>query len=439
MLSLREPSLCIDILVSLFGLLHKPSDISAFSKTCRIMNVLGSKRLLGLGVEIEDYDALLSFCRYMLADLDHRGPQLRKLTISIEIEVQDEDEWGTSGLDTDDEEWELDSDNMNMEVSSELGEEEREEEPDAPRLLARVLRGATRLEHLDIDCTDEFLQRGGEDLRRVVINLPALRRLRMTSLGLNTLFVVRRITAPLVELDLSLLYFNMFAFADIFDVLRLPAFQSSLRKITLWYASLGGRNFVWDQLEDKDKPRFPHVHTLSVRCINHGIRLHALIDAFPNLRTLDLTDIQPDGDMDIPAEHARNRAVSTCNSWRSLTNLCGDTDALYALGLVHPVPRVDVSDVRLTHESVARLHAVVDGTMPSRLLLHIDQAPDSFEAYISLHHLFPRTAAQWITHLALDFGSAPGEGVWNMMVCCLNILSSRTQQDANRHIILEGL
>ncbi|KAI1793509.1 hypothetical protein LXA43DRAFT_1092682 [Ganoderma leucocontextum] len=393
--SAPEPSLCLDVIVSLFDLLPERSDVVALASTCKVMNCLGAKHILASGVEIEDDDALLSFCRFMLADLERRGPHLRKLALSIETDVLDWDEWGSSGIDTPSNlEWETgcdegmdtdtDMDTVTDDMETDCQEEEEgRTELSGARLLARVLRGATRLEDLDIGSPEELMQRGGEDLRGALVSLPALRRLRTATLGLGTLSVVRAMTAPLVEIDLDFRYYNLVTFADMFDVLQHPAFGPTLEKITVWHVSLGGRDLVWHQL--KDKPRFPRVHTLAVRSIDDGIYLPALVHAFPHLRNLDLTDAQcRDGDIDVSAEHARNRTVALDNYWRNLKNLCGDTDALYALGLMRRVPRVDVSDVRLTDEGVMRLRSI-----------------------------FP--AALRIGHLALDFNAAPGDPAWTMM------------------------
>ncbi|KAM5534645.1 hypothetical protein V8D89_011657 [Ganoderma adspersum] len=424
---MQEPSLCFDIFLAIFDVLHDQADAVALASTCKVLNSFGAKRILSFGVKIEDDDALLSFCLFMTADLERRAPHLRKLAISIEFGLFNRDCWG-GGSDllcdyvdppSDYEEREAESDGdknrhpetHDMGVQTQSGPEEEEED-----MFVAILRAATCLQDLDIGCTEQLLWLGDSDLRRALAGLPALRRLRTATLGPHTLSVVRRMTAPLVEIDLDFRSYNMGAYVDLFDVLNFPASRESLKKVTVWHVALGGPDFVWHTL--KDKPCFPRVRTLAVRGIDGGIYLPALVHAFPNVRTLNLTDVVCEGSemIDVKAERERNKTVCLRGIWRSLTRLSGDLDALYTLGIDRHVSRVDVDKVRLTSQGLTWFRSIVGRTLPSRLLVHMVKQRDvDVYATLDLGGLFPYPVAKRVTNLALDFKAYPGDEAWRLM------------------------
>ncbi|PIL25149.1 hypothetical protein GSI_13038 [Ganoderma sinense ZZ0214-1] len=417
--SMQEPSLCFDVLFELFYHVHEQWDAVALASTCKIMNSFGAKRILSFGVEIKDFFTFTSFCLFMLADLDRRGPLLRKLIISIGPEVVPRDAWGLHDIDSDDEEPEMESDKDQDKGQHpgkhDVGVQADSEEDRVESLI--VLRALTRLEDLDIGCVEDLLLRDNRDIRRALRNLPALRRLRTAAFGSGMLSLVRGVMAPLVEIDLDLRYHNMDRYIDLFDVLESPAFAATLEKVTVWHVALGGPDFVWHTL--KDKPCFPRVHTLSARGIDGGICLPALVHAFPNLHTLDLTDVvheNENGAMNLRAERSRNKAFRLEGVWQSLKHLCGDLDALYALGSTRVVSRVDVDKMSLTAAALRRWRSVVDQTRPSRLLMHFVEETD-IDVYATpyLGEFFPSQAVGGMTHLALDFKAAPGNEVWLLM------------------------
>ena len=67
---MRDPSLCFDILIGLFDALYTQWNTAAMASTCKPMDHFGAKRILSFGVKIEALDALLSFYRFMVTDLD---------------------------------------------------------------------------------------------------------------------------------------------------------------------------------------------------------------------------------------------------------------------------------------------------------------------------------------------------------------------------------
>ena len=425
---MQELSLCFDIFLAIFDVLHDQADVVALASTCRVLNSFGARHILSFGVKIEDDDALLSFCHFMMADLNRRTPHLRKLAISIDFGVFDRDHRDSSDEDLLLYDVDLPSDCEEREAESggnktrhpkkhDMGVQ-TEPRPEEEMLIA-VFRAATCLQDFDIGCTEQLLWLCGSDFRQALVGLPALQRLRTATLGPHTLSVVRRMTAPLVEIDLDFRYYNMGAYVDLFDVLNLPASQASLRKVTVWHVALGGTDFVWHML--KDKPCFPGVHTLAVRGIDGGIYLPALVHAFPNVRRLDLTDVVCGGSemVDVKAERERNKTVCLHGIWRSLTRLSGDLDALYALGIDRHVSRVDVDKVRLTNQGLRWFRSIMRRTLPSRLLVHIvKQRNMDVHATLDLGGLFPDPVAKRVTKLALDFKGYRGDGAWRLMVRC---------------------
>ena len=370
----------------MYDVLQERRDVLALMETSRALLLAGVPHLLGLGVVITSETALESFCRFLFRDLPTRGPLLRQLRVSIKLPPLDLFD------DTADSDSEDDFEDEGMDV------DQPEPRPSSVYSLTTILRSATRLRDVSLDYFEELLQRE-PGLTDALIQLDSLRRLRTTSFGLRALSVLPRIIAPIEEADIHQWFNGMETSPVFFDFLA--PFRSTLKKLTIWCADL------WSVNHEEVDCRFPLVHTLSLRQVNTSVDLEVLLSAFPNLRHLDLTDHQgaERRTTTVHLDHIRNRELDCTDDWHSFEHLSGDLPSLYALGLTRHVRRVDISDIHLNLQSLAPLHAVVAGTTPTHLSLHMGYHRGQIQKLTTLPALLHVADAQSITHFALDISA----------------------------------
>ncbi|OJT12996.1 hypothetical protein TRAPUB_10473 [Trametes pubescens] len=375
-------SLNIDIYLMLMDHLESPSDISALMRSCKTLCALGAKRLLLPGVTIRSDAVLVSFSRFMLRDLAARIPHLRRLFLCIELQIIDDDGSGSV--------YECDPEIIEQEMLK------------GGRLLSRVLRRATALEHLTIHFCEELLERE-ESLVDALIALRNVRYLHISSYGLRAHEVVAEINSPLVHVNVDCSASNTHHDVDIAQTLA--RHRNTLEKVTAWDINLMANDmmFVPPQADDSDSDEivFPHVHSLCIRS-SLALDLGYLAHSFPNLRSLDVADVRLTGRYTLDhASHLRDTNVATAEGWRSLDHLCGDDLSLNILGLKHSVKRLDVE-----LDNLGWLDDPVTDARPTHFLLHGGFATENIELLWDLEDALPVVAANSsITHFGLDMYS----------------------------------
>ncbi|OJT12995.1 hypothetical protein TRAPUB_10472 [Trametes pubescens] len=332
-------SLNIDIYLMLMDNLESLSDISALMRSCKTLCALGAKRLLLPGVTIRSDANLVSFSHFMLRDHAARTPHLRRLFLCIELQLLDDDGSGSV--------YECDPEIIEQEMLK------------GGRLLSRVLRRATALEHLTIHFCEELLERE-ESLVDALIALRNVRYLHISSYGLRAHEVVAEINSPLVHIKVDCSSSGGDHVVDIGQTLA--RHRDTLEKITTWDVNLMA-GFI--SLEEDEDIFFPHVHSLCMRS-SLALDLSYLVDAFPNVRSLEVSNVYlDDSSTSDSASHLRDINLATTDIWRGLDYLCGDEWSIYILGLQCPVKRLDVA-----MDGFGWLDILVANARPTHFVLH---------------------------------------------------------------------
>lgn len=369
-------SLNIDIYLMLMDYLDSPSDISALMRSCKTLCALGAKRLLLPGVTIRSDAALVSFSRFMLRDLAARIPHLRRLFLCIELQRIDDEGSGSV-----------------YECDPEILEEEMLK---GGRLLYRVLRRATALEHLTIHFCEELLERE-DSLVDALVALKNVRYLHISSYGLLTHEVIAEIQSPLVHVIVDC---SAGPSHDVHIAQTLARHRQTLEKLTVWHVNLMEMFVALD--EEDDEIVFPHVHSLCIRS-SLALDLAHLIDTFPNVRSLDVVDVHLTGRYSPgDASELRDTNVASADGWCGLEHLCGDEWSLYILGWTHPVKRLDVE---WDHLGWLEAPGPVLDARPTHFLLHCGFSSEGEPVLWDLPEE-QVAASTSITHLGLDLCSS---------------------------------
>ncbi|KAL1937791.1 hypothetical protein VTO73DRAFT_12810 [Trametes versicolor] len=385
----------IDIYLMLMEHLESPSDISALTRSCKTLCALGAKRLLLPGVTIRSDADLVSFSRFMLRDLAARSPHLRRLFLCIELQRIDDDGSGSVYA-----------------CDPEIIEEEMLE---GGRLLYRVLRRATALEHLTIHFCEELLERE-DSLVDALVALKNVRYLHISSYGLLTHEVIAEINSPLVHVNVDCYDGPSH---DVHIAQTLARHRHTLEKLTVWHVNLMDMFVALD--EEDDEIVFPHVHSLCIRS-SLALDFAHLVDTFPNVRSLDVADVHLTGRLSPhDASDLRDTNLDVTDGWRSLEHLCGDEWGLYILGLDRPVKRLDVE---WDNSPQQWLDDPVFDARPTHFLLHGGFAPESEPLFWDLPDTLV-SASDSITHLGLDMCiNGLDEGVRVIMPLILDFIEA---------------
>ncbi|EIW52440.1 uncharacterized protein TRAVEDRAFT_75396 [Trametes versicolor FP-101664 SS1] len=362
-------SLNIDIYLMLMDHLDSLSDISALMRSCKTLCALGAKRLLLPGVTIRSDAALVSFSRFMLRDLAARSPHLHRLFLCIELQLIDDDGSGSV--------YACDPEIIEQEMLK------------GGRLLYRVLRRATSLQHLTVHFCEELLERE-ESLVDALVALESVRYLHISSYGLRAHEVVAEIHSPLVHINV-----DCASSADQAVEIghALARHRETLEKITAWDV-----NLLVELVEEDDDIVFPRVHSLCLRS-SLTLDLSYLVGTFPNVRSLEVVNVYlEDGSPSENASQLRDRNLATTDTWCGLDYLCGDEWSIYILGLQCPVKRLDV-----TLDGMGWLGPPVANVRPTHFLLHCGFAEEAHSG--SFLWELPEELVGMngsITHLGLD-------------------------------------
>ena len=432
----------MDVLQDVLQYLDTQPHVLSMMRTCKDLYEFGVKHLLHFGVHVRTEEQLTSFCKFILCSPSTRARHVRTLGISIKRDLQELcsplDPWGDSDSDEEtitssNEDLYVDETGLNWEDHADLLDEvlnqrgwprraspqvtvtdEFRQKTEGAVLLADVLGETKNLEELRIGYCEELFelaQMGGEmrnwgsdRLQAAIAGLTSVRRLRIASFGLRTLSLLPTMRTPLVEVDINFYYTVIEQHPDFLDILS--PFCGTLRKVTVWHVDLY-IDFIG--LQD-NTPRFPHVHTLSIRRVD-GLSLSVLVFAFPNIQVLEITDLWLDDTTYPPDVHEardENLAVPDEELWPELQHLSGDIYALYALGLTRHVHRLDISEMHLDEELSTMLHSTLETVRPARLLLHIgypstgQHADPELDAEVPLEQVLDIPSSFGISHLAVD-------------------------------------
>ena len=384
-----QSTLCYDVWVNVLALLEHRADVLAVMSTCHDLNYAGAKYALAFRVVIGSMGRLISFCEFLLRDINNRGPFLHELMLTFKLDnldpyssgEEDDDDVYSSGEEEDD---------------SSVSMRDEEEALHGIALLSQVFRGSPNLKCLDIQCFELLMERR-QDLVEAFTQLRSLVYLRTNTFGLSSLSALEGLVAPLVTVDLC--FWWPWA-SKAADVLRLIApFRNTLQKAVLYLSDVSGGEYPLEATT----PSFPHVRSLSLRGLDRGISLPLMRHAFPNVQDLTMTDLRLTSTQ-LGHMRQQNVIVGRTPGWQSLRRLFGDFMPLYNLGLtLYRVWRVDVCRVHPHGDSMIALNHLIVTTQPSRLLIHFDhrcQSPD-IDAFI---HLFD-PGNPCVTGFALDVPS----------------------------------
>ncbi|TBU27305.1 hypothetical protein BD311DRAFT_797872 [Dichomitus squalens] len=401
----RTPSICFDVLVMLFDLLHTRPDVFALMCTCKTLYAAGARRLLQFEVLIKSDRALVSFGHFMLDGILGRAPlqSLRRLELEICLLLRKDDPDESS---SESESSLLDAQpDLEYEADAQLYEEYLKERLQGMPFLVEILRGAPLLKVLSIFEAEELLERGeGTELASAIAGLQTLRSLRIHSFGLRSLALLQRIRAPLVEVDIDYWFPCSHYFRP--DTIELLApFCDTLAVVTLWWTEFAAEPVKRDL---RTTPQFPRVRSLVVRGFHAGCDVALLMHLFPNLEHLEMTDLEDWPAMDLQEVHDTNMDVPAEHVWNLLQHVCGDLTALHVLGLNKHVERVDVADVHLLLWAAYHLDEVLDGLRPSKLLMRVGYSLGPYEdvehdaEQFSELFYWEDHVKEGLTHLALD-------------------------------------
>ncbi|RPD63559.1 hypothetical protein L227DRAFT_599177 [Lentinus tigrinus ALCF2SS1-6] len=361
----RTTGLNWDIFLVVLEHLPRQSDVAAMSRASKKLHAASIGYLLLPGVTISTGAQLASFTAFLSSDVATRAPKVRKLYFKLGVDESDL-------------------------IADMDGEDKMIWFPKNIRLVGTVLRKTTQLEDLSIDSCEELLQceRG---IFKAIIVLKNLRRLRVSSIGELTASVFDKVKSSLVEIDYDCYHGEMDSSEEPDDPTgTIDRHRSTLQRLSASYV----------QVQDTDCD-FPHVRALALRRIflyDAGV----LRKVFPNLEYLELSPgVHGFDDYELVREASREDYVD--GTWNALQHLCGSLEALYGLALTRGVKRVDVDDIDLTSECLARLHTLITDTSPSHLLMHVgygDEA-DKVEG-AKIGELLAIPEASCITHLVLD-------------------------------------
>ncbi|RPD64100.1 hypothetical protein L226DRAFT_372475 [Lentinus tigrinus ALCF2SS1-7] len=378
-----------DIFAMLLQLLDIRADVRALMLARKDIYAEGARRLLKFPITISDDRGLVSLCQFILRDPLDRAPGLRQLHISIPLKLRHFFE-----------EYRVYRDDPELR---------------GVPLLLRVLPKVTRLEDLSIDWCEEFLERDN-GLIPLIASLGTLRRLCISSFGLLSCDLLASLRSPLQELEVDCWMSDIGCWGkEAIPLAGLMAIihghSQTLEILIVWFSS---------HVESRDATRgwyqqlreFPCLHSLSLRSPGE-VDLELLVGLFPNLRSLNITDIWGVEDADVENMHDDNME-QPC--WPSLEEVSGDVDALHALGLTSSVRRVDATcPLNYDSDREWRLHQFLGQTGPTHLFLHFGYdirnhygytsedetwALDDRDAFANL--LDSATRSEKLTHLALD-------------------------------------
>ncbi|KAI9058610.1 hypothetical protein FKP32DRAFT_1596899 [Trametes sanguinea] len=363
---LQRPHLHPTILIELLHHIPQQSDASALTRTCKAIYDKGTRVLLRRGVTLENGAQISSFCDFLLRDPDGRLPYLRRLHLKLrlvergvddELEEDDEDE------DSDD------SDDVRADVCN---------------VLAKTLALMGGLEDLQIESCEELLERKPA-IQKAIMALKGLRRLQVASVGVLTGALFAGMQPSVVELDAHCYTEELWEPSTVASLLTRN--QQHLEKFSAWYVEVGTFEL-----------QFPRLRALALRSL-YGYDFAQLHEAFPNLQYLELSASEERG-----VEDARrdNTPPNSANRWSNLRYLCGNVDALYALGPVPRVAKVEVDHIHSSDECLSRMRSVVSDTHPTHLVLHTGFYVCRTFDLPKISELLPPEGTPSITHLMLD-------------------------------------
>ncbi|KAH9886633.1 hypothetical protein C8Q73DRAFT_714670 [Cubamyces lactineus] len=357
-----SPRLPRGVLRELLHHIPQQSDISSLMRTSKTLLELGEKELVGRGVTVESDAQVRSFCGFVLRGPPSRAIHLRKLSLEFRYDPAE---------DTDD-------------YASYLAH------PPPTKatcgLLVKVLRHTTNLEDLRIDSCEELLERQAR-IRDIVAALKRLRRLQIFSIGVLTIKMLKKTQSSLTELDLRC-YSEEIEVAD--ELLPMVERHcETLEKLSGWYCSLGSST-----------QQYSLVRALALRAF-YELDAAAIRQAFPNLQYLELT--APRELDEIEDVRAENHQSTTDSPWPSLRYLCGSVDALYALGTLPLVKKLEVDYVSSRQECLTRLRSVISESHPSQVVLQVGYYECNAQFTVTTtSELLPDDSAPHITHFVLD-------------------------------------
>ncbi|KAI0325969.1 hypothetical protein GY45DRAFT_1311290 [Cubamyces sp. BRFM 1775] len=351
-----------DVLLELLYHIPQQSVISSLMRTSKDLLKLGEKELVGRGVTLESDAQVRSFCGFIRRDPPSRAVHLRKLSLEFRYDPE---------IDADDDDFSLG--------------------PPPPskatcKLLLKVLRRAINLEHLRIDSCEELLERQPQ-IQDAVAALKALRQLQLSSIGVLTDKMLKKMKSSLTSLDLRC-YSEEIEVPD--ELLSMVGrHRETLEKLSGWYCGLG--SFT---------QQYPRVRALALRAF-YELGAAVIRQAFPNLQYLELTAPRELGEIeDVREENLQQTANPP---WTPLWYLCGSVDALYALGALPRVKKLEVDYVSSRQECLTRLRGVVAESHPSQVVLQIGYYEWNAQFTVTAtSELLPEESAPDITHLVLD-------------------------------------
>ncbi|KAL7278814.1 hypothetical protein PYCCODRAFT_1479005 [Trametes coccinea BRFM310] len=352
------PHLKFDILIELLHHVPQQSDASALTRTCKTLYEQGTKVLLRRGVTVENGAQILSFCDFLLRNPNSRLPYLRKLHLKLRL---------MEGVEED---------------------ESVDDEEDLPahvcNVLAKTLRMMSSLEDLTIESCEELFERKPA-IQQAIMALKGLRRLQIASVGVLAGELLEGMQSSLVELDVHCYSEELYEPTPVMSLLTRN--QLNVEKLSAWYVEVGTSAL-----------QFPRVRALALRSL-YAFDIENLHKTFPGLQYLELTAPEPAVVEDAIADHGR---LGHSSRWKSLRYLCGSVDALYALGPVSRVAKVEVDCICSTGECLSRLRAVVSDAQPTCLVLHTGFYGHGVLDLSELAELLPPEGVPSMTHLMLD-------------------------------------
>ncbi|KAI0659457.1 hypothetical protein C8Q70DRAFT_983760 [Cubamyces menziesii] len=381
-----------DIFLMIFDVLNDQRDVSAMMRTCWSVYHLGVRRLLSMGAEIINNNQLISFCHFMRRNI-YNANRLSMLRLAIPL---------SSPMDGCEDSGSEDS-------ASDEGYEPLHGIP----LLVHILPSLIGIRTLQINFCEGLLQ-CDDRLVDAFAALPSIHDLRIISFGLLSYDLLESIRSDIVHLCIECSGDEHGYFVPLDSMLPDPLDLLSRHNDTLKDLCLSYVDLAADTVRPGPSTSvYPHVRRLVLGAARFR-ELEILVNAFPNLRELDVTlcnilEFDPD------CPRAENRTV---RCWDALEHVCGDVYNIYRIGLTCPVARLDIVLDRPGEEREDLYEVLTDVQWSSSLkrivfrlgfymLIAGRELGDDYSVSASdiLDLLPPNAAGSSLTHLGLDLNA----------------------------------
>lgn len=320
------------------------NDILSMMGTCRLlyrrgMPILLRNRTVDLTAEkrarsvVRPIDLMTSFSLCIMADIQNRGPMVRKLKVPT--------------------------------PAYEVGPEDKE----LIAMLVTLLPELKGLRYLSISGFGSWLQLDS-GLMEAVSTLRNLTRLEVNKRSYEDppLYSISRalsnIQSPITTLELCLLAEDFTQ--NLFEMIR--SFSATVEMVNINGIALGVVDVV-----------YPRLKTLIISVLYGTEVTRPLISCAPNLDIILITSLQVSDRHEaglIDSIRASGIQSQMAYTWSGLSRGIGSLDSLYALALQCPVKHIDINETVANNETYSRLTTIVQDARPMSIGVMVKLGPE---------------------------------------------------------------